>query len=233
MMKNLQYIYILILVFIFSNCWGQVGIGVENPEVDLDVNLNTKLSGLKDVSGDLLAYDKILFADKDGNLGYQKRNVDAYIYRNSYFEKMTAYYRISNNLSPLGLTVSIPIPANGQSLVEINYSVSVMNGTASNASIVLSREENGSETFLYEATRSFSFADGYSSAASAKGRAISNIHYDEITNNSNTIKNVTYRLYGIVSQNNAQFGMWNNNTTDPRSNFNWGRGSININVFDY
>lgn len=232
-MKKLQYIYIIVIALIFSNSWGQVGIGIENPEADLDVNLNTKLSGLKDVTHELLEYNKIVFADKDGNIGYQNRNVDSYIYRNTYFAKMTNVSSISTKLTSLGLDISIAVPANGQSMVEINYSVSIINGSGSNASLVLSRVENGTETFLYEATRSFTFADGYSNSATAKGRAISNVHYDEIKNDSNTIKNVTYKLYGIVTINTALIGMWSHISSGAQANFNWGRGSINVNIFDY
>lgn len=230
-----KIVFLILALFTIHVGLAQVGIGVKKPEADWDVNAKIKASSLPDVSGQMADYNRVLYADADGNIGYRTRHTDAYIYRNSYFVKMDRFYTVRTTLTDLGLSLVIPIPPMKKSVIELNYSIGVMNGVAGNASILLGRKEgNAVETMLYDATRSFSFVTGYSSTAGAKGRAISNMYYDEVENNTAYVKFVTYKIYGILSNasNANKFGMWSN-VGATTANFNWGRGSLNVNVFDY
>lgn len=103
-----------------------------------------------------------------------------------------------------------------------------MNGNYGNASVLLSKTENTSEVYIYESTRTFTYAQGYPNVL-ALGRAISNVYYDEILNDTDRPLTITYKLYGnTTSSTKTKFGMYGD-----YSNFNWGHGSLNINVFDY
>ncbi|MGS4344790.1 hypothetical protein ACKUSY_04115 [Myroides odoratus] len=228
-------IYLILMLFCINVGWAQVGFEIETPEANLDINAKIKAGNLPDVSNQMAEYNRILYADADGNIGYRTRHTDAYIYRNSYFAKMDRFYVVQTSLTDLGLSLVIPIPPMKKSLIELNYSIGVMNGTSGNASILIGRKEgNATEIILYNATRTFSFVNGYAATAAAKGRAISNMYYDEVDNNTAYVKFVTYKVYGILSNASStnKFGMWAN-VGSVTANFNWGRGSLNINVFDY
>lgn len=231
-MKILKRIYTLFSLLFFCTVSAQVGFGIEHPEADFDVNLLTQFSAMKEVTSELDLYDKMLIADKDGNIGYRNRGHDAFIYRNTLFRKMTAPQKINASLNLLPLSVQFTVPAFGKSLVEINYSVAAYNGVTGNASIVLERVENRKKTILYESIRTFTYSKEYSSSVSAMGRAISNVYYDEITNNTSKAIEVEYNVYGITTERESIYGMWSS-IAGGASNFNWGRGSINVNIFDF
>ena len=230
-----KIIYNILLLFAVQVSIAQVGIGIENPETDLDVNAYMKASGLPDVSAKMDQYNRILYADAEGNIGYRQRSENAFIYRNSYFAVMKEYKLIRTVLTELDLVVIVPVLPHSKSMIELSYSLGVMNGQVGNASVLIGRSvDQGPEEMLHNATRSFSFNGYYSSFASAHGRAISNIYYDEIENNTAYVKFVTYKAYGITTNRTyqAKFGMYAAVGSTIR-NFNWGRGSLNVNVFDY
>ncbi|WP_410879362.1 hypothetical protein [Myroides sp. DW712] len=230
MIKNIVLYSVL---FFMPAVFAQVGIGIETPEADLDVNVKMRVSNLPNVGGELREYNRVLYADADGNLGYRTRG-SAYIYRNSYFSKMDKYSNVRNVLTDLNLSVIVPVLPMKKSLIELSYSMGVMNGASGNASILVGKTPGyGAEEMLHNATRTFSFVNGYSSRATAHGRAISNTYYDEVENNTPYVLFVTYKVYGIVSTNaNTKFGMFTH-ASSTGSNFNWGRGSLSVNVFDY
>ena len=230
-MKERILISVLISVLFIGRAFAQVGIGIEIPEASLDINVKTQFSDLPDARTKLREYNRVLYADKEGNIGYRSLKGSVFYYRNSYFKTMNSPISVGNGLADLGLSISIIIPPYAKQLVELNYSVGVMNGSAGNASIFLTRTGGLGEEFFYDATRTFSFVSLYASGADARGRAISNSYYDEVLNETSRSILVTYKVLGKTSRNTARFGMWQAVGTYP--NFNWGRGSFNINVFDY
>ncbi|WP_158963399.1 hypothetical protein [Myroides fluvii] len=233
----MRQFFLTITLFVVNVGVAQVGVGIETPEVDFDVNVIMKASNLPNVSDQLETYNRVLYADVDGNIGYRQRIRDSYVYRTSYFQKMTSAVQVGQTLTPLNLAITVPILPMKRSLMEINYSIGVINGGTGQGSILISKIENGSETILYQATRTYSFSNGYAPSASAKGIAISNMYYDEVENSSTSVKLVTYKVYGILSQpaansySNNIFGMWRK--VNDVKNYNWGKGSINITIFDY
>ncbi len=231
-MKKLKIIYIFFSLLFFSTISAQVGLGIEQPEADFDVNLLTQFSAMNEVVYEQDRYNKILIADKDGNIGYKRRGDDTFIYRNTLFKKMTDLKSVGISLMLLPLSVQFTVPAFGKSLVEINYSVAAFNGVKGNASIVLERVENGKKTILYESIRTFTYSAEYAGSTSAKGRAISNVYYDEIRNDTSNTTEVIYNVYGITTDGESIYGMWNS-INGISSNYNWGRGSVNVNIFDF
>ena len=239
MIRKMKYIFLLAALFIVNLGVAQVGIGIEQPEADLDINVRMQFSNLPNVSDQLDKYNRTLFADGIGNVGYMERNDDSYVYRNSYFQTMTNAVNVGTTLTPLNLSLRIPILPMKRSVIEINYSVILINGGLGFGSVVLGREKEAREEVIYNSMRTFSFASNYSARAGAHGRSISNVYYDEVENTTNQIVFVTYKVYGLVTQPktpiadtaNNLFGMWKR--PGVSTNLNWGKGSLNINVYDY
>ncbi len=235
----MKHIFLLVTLFMVNIGVAQVGIGIERPEADLDVNVKMQLSNLPNVSTQLDKYNRIIYADGYGNLGYMERSADSYVYGTSYFQTMSNPVSVGTTLTPLNLSLTIVILPMKKMIVEINYNIVVINGGTGLGSILLGKNESNSVELIYNSMRSFSFASNYSTRASAQGRSISNVYYDELENNTNQVKYVTYNVYGVLSQprtpssNTAYnlFGMWTR-PGEPK-NLNWGKGSLNINVYDY
>lgn len=222
-------ILIISLLLVTNICLSQTGIGIEKPEADLDINVLTKFSNLPDVSSKLSEYKTFLYIDNLGYIGGKEKvkGEENYSYRTSYFQTMSVPLSFSF-LNSLGLEKTIVIPPYTNSLIEVNYSIPAMNGNYGNASVLLSKIENTDEVFIYESARTFTYAQGYAQVL-ALGRAISNVYYDEIKNDTDSPITLTYKLYGnTTSGGKTRFGMYG-----TASNFNWGYGSLNINVFDY
>lgn len=220
-----------VLIFLMVNvCIAQMGIGIENPEANLDINVKTKLSGLPNVSNQLDQYNHILFLDNQGNVGTKEKGYNNFIYRTSYFSKMAQRVIVQPLVrTNLGMDITVEIPPFTSSLIELNYSIPIINGKTGNMFVLLSKQINAnSEVFLYEANRAFSPPRKYLGTGTAKGRAVANVYYDEVQNTTNTKLTVTYRVYGETQDSAAQYGMFG-----AVANFNWGKGSMNINVFDY
>ena len=232
-------IFLLVILFIVNIGVAQVGIGIEQPEADLDVNVKMQLSNLPNVSTQLDRYNRVLYADGYGNIGYMERSSNSYVYGTSYFQTMTNAVSVGSTLTPLNLSQTITVLPMKKVIVEINYNIVVINGGNGLGSVLLGKNAGNGVDLIYNSMRSFSFASNYSTRANAYGRSISNVYYDEIVNNSNQTKYVTYNVYGRLSQprtpisNSAYnlFGMWTR--AGEVRNQNWGKGSLNINVFDY
>lgn len=214
--------------------YSQVGIGTLTPEATFDVNKEIKLSGIQTVSNNNEEYNQVLLSNEEGDLGFAKVLAkNAYIYRNSYFKKMTAFVWIgANEQMSLNLPLTIVVPANRVSLVEIAYNIPITGDRQGAAVIQLQKKTgNGIMTVIKEATRKIVFSRNYNNGPSALGQAVSNSYFDRIENNSSEDLTVTYDVYGLafgVSRI-VRFGMFAN---VPLTNYNWGRGALFITVYD-
>ncbi|MDM1406679.1 hypothetical protein [Myroides sp. DF42-4-2] len=229
----MKYKYSLAILLLMSTLtFAQVGIGVAQPEAALDINVQTKFSGLPDVSDRQEEYNHFLFLDQEGYVGAKVKEEGNFIYRTSYFSKMPARIvaRAPNRIN-LNADITIEVPPYAKFLIELHYSVPVMTGTNGNLMVHVSRQINtATEAFINEASRGYSPPSAYIGTGTANGRAVANTYYDAIENPSNTPIKITYRMYGETKGTPTQFGMFAGGTGN---NYNWGRGSMNINVFDY
>ena len=235
----MKYIFLLVALCLANMGIAQVGIGIERPEVDLDVNVKMQLSNLPNVSTQLDKYNRMLYADGYGNIGYMERSTDSYVYGTSYFQTMTSAVAVNSTLTPLNLSITIAVLPMKKIIVEVNYNIVVINGGSGLGSVLLGKSGNREGELIYNSMRSFSFASNYSTRASSYGRSISNVYYDEIVNNTDQVQHITYQVYGMLSQPRTPvsnmaynlFGMWQR--AGEARNLNWGKGSLNINVYDY
>lgn len=116
------------------------------------------------------------------------------IQNNSEVRKVVEY-----TLTNLKLSAWKPIPDNTKTLLEINYSLGVQNGSAINASVFDGKSPvNKTEEMLSKTTRTFTFVTNCTQGTATQGRTISHAFHEEIANNTANVQSATHKVISKV-----------------------------------
>ncbi|MEZ4857881.1 MAG: hypothetical protein R2781_03650 [Flavobacteriaceae bacterium] len=238
-MKHIVYF----LFFVSYITIAQVGINTTAPTKHLDINGELRVRDLPVANSSL----NLITSDSQGNMG---KITDAKLLKNIYYQEATSVRTqyvsttgpYTKNDVNLFLSNTITIPANTKAIVIVNYStpIGAIGGatTKVNGYMGVRFLKNGVEAPA--GSRKFTVPDVYRDPIGAGTYECYNMltigatYTETIDNSANSSSlNVTYSLNGYIEQGYSTlpvtyfFNMW----STSGDNFNWGRGSINTQLY--
>lgn len=221
-MKRFLFSFILLLIY-STTTYAQVGIGTTNPTKDLDIDGELRIRNLPSQP---VGNSNLLTTDDDGNIGrtssFLLSNVETDIAAANVDRRVVGVTTV-NNVN-LGLSVSVTIPANKETIVIINYSVPI-----------------GLESFTQPARSYYGIRflkDGVEAEAGSRKYTcningstsnmitVSNV-FTETFASSPVERTIVYSLNGYIEQRDSGTHTYRFNMWDPvGTNYNWGRATI-------
>ena len=224
-----------------TTTFAQVGIKVEKPEAELDVDGSVRLQKLDNP----VSYNRILLADKDGNIGFKDQGDDVFFVKDILYKNLpqtvsSTVYSASlvSTIKPieLGLDILVELLPNSVTAVTIEYNLPITAAILATESvpgylgITLVKTENGVLTELEEGSRKFTIYDVGSLVNNRKyiTMPVSGKATDIIANDSNQKRYITYSAKGYIESGKGitYFGNPLNDTD------NFGRGVTVIQVYE-
>ncbi|MGS4344789.1 hypothetical protein ACKUSY_04110 [Myroides odoratus] len=231
------------LLCFFSTLWavGQVGINIEQPEADLDVEGSVRWRKLDNP----VSYNRMIVANAQGDIGYTNLGDDAYTVKDVLFkylpQTVSSTLKNQSNTHPkplveLNLDLLVAVAPYSSTAIAVEYNVSitaVLTGTTAipgYMGITLMKNENGVQTELEEGSRKFTLYNVPVNYNNSKyiTMPVSGKATDILTNYTNQTKYITYSAKGYIE--NGSGVMYFGNPPNAPNNF--GSGVLIVQVYE-
>lgn len=232
-------------LFVVASSYAQLGLGIhiEKPTADFDVNYNLTLPDLNDVSNQV-DYDRYVISNEEGNLRTTKQIMapETHIV---YITAGDMAFSIDTGKGHdilAGPVLDIKVPAYSTYKLNLAFNMPVLaifknNALGGTLGVYIAKLDpfnldpnNNGFTKIYESGRKISFAKDYTKAGVGipNGGFVTSNYMDVITNNTANDVVFQYTLGFVTSSsaNSTRVGLY-----DENSNESWGIGTFVINVF--
>ncbi|WP_410879361.1 hypothetical protein [Myroides sp. DW712] len=239
-MNNIKIIkksLVLVLFLSLTTAFGQIGINVETPSANLDVNGDVRLRKLNNPTG----FNRQVLANQDGVLGYSDLGEDNYAVKDILFKVMpvtvsstaseaSVWKGPSQGAVELGLDIVVPIEPFSSTAIAIEYNIPITSTIASGyIGVTLVKFENGVMTELEEGSRKFTLYNTPLHMGNMRyiTMPVSGKATDIVYNNTNQTKYITYSSKGYI-----EIGAGTTYFGNPLQNSdNFGTGILVIQVY--